>query len=137
MRRPSITFYVSKRLGVEALLRAAAEAFEVVVFTAGLEEYASLVLDRLDPAGDVIAHRLYRDACRDAGDGMLVKDLAATGRALDQAVIVDDNPNAYYLQPENAVPVAPFVDDVNDQELQRVMGCARWPGAPQCVLETP
>lgn len=51
---------------------------------------------------------------------MLVKDLAATGRALDQAVIVDDNPNAYSLQPENAIPVAPFVDDVNDQELQRV-----------------
>ncbi|WVZ96954.1 hypothetical protein U9M48_042530 [Paspalum notatum var. saurae] len=117
----AVTFYVAKRPGVEAFLRAAAESFEVVVFTAGLQEYASLVLDRLDPDGEVFAHRLYRGACRGAGDGRLVKDLAATGRALDRAVIVDDNPNAYALQPENAVPVAPFVDDHNDQELERVM----------------
>lgn len=116
----AVTFYVVKRPGVEAFLRAAADAFEVVVFTAGLQEYASLVLDRLDPDGEVFAHRLYRGACRDAGDGTLVKDLAATGRALDRAVIIDDNPNAYALQPENAVPVAPFVDDDNDQELQRM-----------------
>ncbi|PUZ63567.1 hypothetical protein GQ55_3G078300 [Panicum hallii var. hallii] len=117
----AVTFYVAKRPGVEAFLRAAADSFEVVVFTAGLQEYASLVLDRLDPDGEVFAHRLYRGACRDAGDGRLVKDLAATGRPLDRAVIVDDNPNAYALQPENAIPVAPFVDDENDQELQRVM----------------
>ncbi|EES03078.1 hypothetical protein SORBI_3003G179400 [Sorghum bicolor] len=117
----AVTFYVVKRPGVEAFLCAAAEIFEVVVFTAGLQEYASLVLDRLDPDREVFAHRLYRGACRDADDGRLVKDLAATGRALDRAVIVDDNPNAYALQPENAVPVAPFVDDDNDQELQRVM----------------
>ncbi|KAL6619579.1 hypothetical protein ACP70R_034718 [Stipagrostis hirtigluma subsp. patula] len=117
----AITFYVAKRPGVDAFLRAAAESFEVVVFTAGLQEYASLVLDRLDPDGAVFAHRLYRGACRDVGDGRLVKDLAATGRDLDRAVIVDDNPNAYSLQPENAVPVAPFVDDASDQELQRVM----------------
>jgi carboxy-terminal domain RNA polymerase II polypeptide A small phosphatase len=116
-----VTFYVAKRPGLEAFLRAAAGSFEVVVFTAGLQEYASLVLDRLDPDGDLFAHRLYRGACRDAGDGRLVKDLAATGRPLYRAVIVDDNPNAYALQPENAVPVAPFVDDHNDQELQRVM----------------
>ncbi|KAL6865202.1 hypothetical protein ACP4OV_016353 [Aristida adscensionis] len=117
----AVAFYVAKRPGVDAFLRAAAECFEVVVFTAGLQEYASLVLDRLDPDGAVFAHRLYRSACRDAGDGRLVKDLAATGRALDRALIVDDNPNAYSLQPENAVPIAPFVDDANDQELQRVM----------------
>ncbi|KAF0924686.1 hypothetical protein E2562_010278 [Oryza meyeriana var. granulata] len=118
----AITFYVAKRPGVDAFLAAAARAFELVVFTAGLPEYASLVLDRLDPAGELFSHRLYRGACRDPGDGRLVKDLAATGRELHRAVIVDDNPNAYSLQPENAVPVAPFIDDANDQELERVMG---------------
>ncbi|XP_047043318.1 probable C-terminal domain small phosphatase [Lolium rigidum] len=118
----AITFYVRKRPGVDAFLHAAADAFEVVVFTAGLEQYASLVLDRLDPAGDLIAHRLYRGACRDGGDGRLVKDLSATGRPLGCAIIVDDNPNAYALQPENALPVVPFIDDDDDKELQKVMG---------------
>lgn len=88
----------------------------------GPPEYASPVLDRLDPRGALFAHRLYRGACRDAGDGRLVKDLAATGRDLRRAVIVDDNPNAYSLQPDNAVPVAPFIDDADDHELERVMG---------------
>ncbi|EAY96916.1 hypothetical protein EE612_027761 [Oryza sativa] len=118
----AVTFYVAKRPGVDAFLAAAAAAFELVVFTAGLPEYASLVLDRLDPRGALFAHRLYRGACRDAGDGRLVKDLAATGRDLRRAVIVDDNPNAYSLQPDNAVPVAPFIDDADDHELERVMG---------------
>jgi RNA polymerase II subunit A small phosphatase-like protein len=117
----AITYYIAKRPGVEAFLRVAAEKFEVVIFTAALEEYASLVLGHLDPDGEVFAHRLYRDACREAEDGSFVKDLAATGRALDRAVIVDDNPDAYALQPENAVPVASFVGDYNDRELQWVM----------------
>ncbi|TVU42395.1 hypothetical protein EJB05_08797, partial [Eragrostis curvula] len=92
----SVTFYITKRPGVDAFLRAAAERFEVVAFTAGLPEYASLVLDGLDPDGDLFAHRLYRGACRDVDgcSGRLVKDLAATGRALDSVLIVDDNPNS-------------------------------------------
>ncbi|XP_052163130.1 uncharacterized protein LOC127780242, partial [Oryza glaberrima] len=63
--------------GVDAFLATAACAFELVVFTAGLPEYASLVLDRLDPRGILFAHRLYRGACCDTGNGRLVKDLAA------------------------------------------------------------
>lgn len=69
----------------------------------------------------MFTHYLYHGACHDVGDGRLVKDLAATGRALDCAVIVNDNPNAYALQTENAIPVVLFVDDDNDQELQSVM----------------
>ncbi|PKA64471.1 Mitochondrial import inner membrane translocase subunit TIM50 [Apostasia shenzhenica] len=117
-----ITFYVLRRPEVEELLRAAAKSYEVVVFTAGLEEYASRVLDRLDPSGEMIAHRLYRDSCREVEGGKLVKDLAGLGRDLAKVVIVDDNPGSYTLQMENAIPVAPFVDDLSgDRELQRVM----------------
>lgn len=54
-------------------------------------------------------------------EGKLVKDLSVVGRALDRAVLVDDNPNAYALQPENALQVAPFSDDLADQELRKVM----------------
>ncbi|KAI4304433.1 hypothetical protein MLD38_039944 [Melastoma candidum] len=54
-------------------------------------------------------------------DGKLVKDLSRTGRNLRYAVIVDDNPNAYALQPENAVPIGPFTDNLEDDELQRLV----------------
>lgn len=39
------------------------------------------------------------------------------GRDLNRVVIVDDNPNCYIFQPENAVPVRPFIDDLDDGEL--------------------
>ncbi|XP_043699205.1 carboxy-terminal domain RNA polymerase II polypeptide A small phosphatase 2-like [Telopea speciosissima] len=114
-----IDFYVLKRPGVEELLDAIGEKFEIVVFTAGIKEYASLVLDKIDPKG-LISHRLYRDSCKEM-EGKFVKDLSEMGRDLSRVVIVDDNPNAYVFQPENALPVRPFIDDLQDQELQRVI----------------
>lgn len=115
-----MNFYVLKRPGVDRFLRTISERFEVVVFTAGLKEYASLVLDRLDPTGEMISYRLYRDSCREM-DGKFVKDLSGLGRDLKRVVIVDDNPNAYGFQPENAMPITPFIDNLGDAELGKLM----------------
>ncbi|KAJ6724847.1 C-TERMINAL DOMAIN SMALL PHOSPHATASE-RELATED [Salix viminalis] len=93
--------------------------YEVVVFTAGLKEYASLVLDRIDTKG-LISHRLYRDSCKEI-DGKYVKDLSEMGRDLGRVVIVDDNPNSYNYQPKNAIPVKPFIDDLGDSELEKLV----------------
>ncbi|RVW83777.1 CTD small phosphatase-like protein [Vitis vinifera] len=109
----------SRRPGVDELLEKLGEKFEIVVFTAGLREYASLVLDRLDKKG-MISHRLYRDSCKEI-DGKFVKDLSDLGRDLKRVVIVDDNPNAYFLQPENAIPMPPFIDDLADGELENLI----------------
>lgn len=54
---------------------------EFVVFTAGLEESESMMLDRLDCAG-AISHLLYRQSCR-VTDGKFVKDLSELGLGLD------------------------------------------------------
>ncbi|OVA13449.1 NLI interacting factor [Macleaya cordata] len=114
-----MNFYVLKRPGVDEFLETISKNFEVIVFTAGLKEYASLVLDKLDSKG-VISHRLYRDSCKEM-DGRFVKDLSELGRDLKRVVLVDDNPNAYIFQPDNALPVRPFIDDLKDRELERVM----------------
>ncbi|XP_068322438.1 uncharacterized protein [Pyrus communis] len=119
IRGKIMTFYVVKRPGVDEFLEKLGNKYEVVVFTAGLREYATLVLDRLDRKR-VISHRLYRDTCTEV-NGRFVKDLSGLGRDLSRLVIVDDNPNAYCFQPENAVPIRPFVDDVADRELRRVL----------------
>lgn len=63
---------------------------------------------------------MYRDSCKEI-DGKLVKDLSELGRDLGKVVIFDDNPNAYVLQPENAIPVRPFVEDLEDVELMKMM----------------
>ncbi|KAJ4980967.1 hypothetical protein NE237_031804 [Protea cynaroides] len=119
IERKFTDFYVLKRPGVEELLDVLGKKFEIVVFTAGLKEYASLVLDKIDPKG-LISHRLYRESCKEK-EGRFVKDLSEMGRDLRRVVIVDDNPNAYLFQPENALPVSPFINDLQDQELRWVI----------------
>ncbi|KAL6198262.1 hypothetical protein ACLB2K_028054 [Fragaria x ananassa] len=120
IRGTEMTFYVIKRPGVDQFLQKLAEKYEVVAFTAGMREYASLVLDRLDRQG-FISHCLYRDSCKEVY-GKFVKDLSGLGRDLRRVVIVDDNPNSYFLQPENGISVRPFVyDDMEDGELGRLL----------------
>ncbi|KAK8618522.1 hypothetical protein V6N13_132511 [Hibiscus sabdariffa] len=114
-------FYVSKRPGVDEFLEAISEKYEVVVFTAGMEAYASLVLDVLDPKG-LISHRLYRDSCQKLEKMKFTKDLSMIGRELGNVVIVDDIPRMYCLQPENGIPIKKFTDDFEDRELEKLLG---------------
>ncbi|XVF87267.1 hypothetical protein PTKIN_Ptkin18bG0105400 [Pterospermum kingtungense] len=127
--RPNIdgqimNFYVLKRPGVDFFLEEISKKYEVVVFTAGLKQYASQVLDKVDPKG-LISYRLYRDSCKEV-EGKFVKDLSEMGRDLGRVVIVDDNPNAYSLQPDNAVPIVPFVEDGEDRELEKLLTFFEW-----------
>lgn len=43
-------------------LKAANELFQVIVFTASHKCYADVVLDHIDPTGELIQYRLYRDS---------------------------------------------------------------------------
>ncbi|XVF87265.1 hypothetical protein PTKIN_Ptkin18bG0105200 [Pterospermum kingtungense] len=116
----TIKFYVLKRPWVDEFLESISKKYEVVVFTAGLEPYASMLLDILDPKG-LISHRLYRDSCKPLVTGKYVKDLSRIGRDLGKVVIVDDNPKSYSLQRANAIPIKRFEDDAEDRELKKLM----------------
>ncbi|KDD71757.1 NLI interacting factor-like phosphatase [Helicosporidium sp. ATCC 50920] len=110
-----VDVYVLKRPYVDHFLRAVGERFEVVVFTASLGKYADPLLDLLD-AGGVVRWRLFREACYPY-EGAYVKDLQALGRPLESTIIVDNSPHSYVFQPENAVPIGTFIDDMADEEL--------------------
>lgn len=92
--------------------------FEVIVFTASHECYASKVLDYLDPDGKLIHHRFFRDSCVIVDDGLHIKDLRVMGnRDLKDMLIVDNAAYSYYFQMENGIPIAPFYDNQQDKEL--------------------
>ncbi|OMO86918.1 NLI interacting factor [Corchorus capsularis] len=59
-------------------------------------------------------------------EGKYVKDLFEMGRDLGKVVIVDDNANAYSLQPENAIPRWPFVKDGEDIDLKMLVKVFEW-----------
>lgn len=120
METEIMPIFVVKRPGVTEFLERLGENYKVAVFTAGLEDYASQVLDELDK-NHVISQRLYRDSCTEV-NGRYVKDLSlVVGKDLGRALIVDDNPSSYSLQPENGVPIKAFVDDLKDQELLKLV----------------
>ncbi|CAH8332532.1 unnamed protein product [Eruca vesicaria subsp. sativa] len=111
--------FVVKRPGVNEFLERIGKDYRVAVFTAGLPDYASQVLDKLDK-NRVISQRLYRDSCTEV-NGRYVKDLSLVARRdLGSVLLVDDNPFSYSLQPDNGVHIRPFVDDMEDQELMKL-----------------
>jgi TFIIF-interacting CTD phosphatase-like protein len=46
-----------------------------------------------------------------------VKDLSRLNRDLARTIIIDNSPESYVLQPENAIPIKSFFGDNNDTSL--------------------
>lgn len=94
------------------------QKFEVVVFTASHQTYADAVLDFIDPEGDLIQKRLYRDSCFETEEGIYIKDLRIfANRRLEDLIIVDNAVYSFGFQLNNGIPIIPFYDDQNDEEL--------------------
>ena len=111
--------YVRKRPYLDKFLAAIAGVFEVTVFTASQEVYAKRLLDLLDPKGQYIQHRLYRDSCL-CVEGNYLKDLNVLGRDLTQTLLVDNSPHAFGYQIDNGVPIESWFDDRSDRELLKL-----------------
>jgi len=59
----------------QELLRAVNKHYEVCIFTASTPQYANSIVDHLDPTGQLIQHRFYRDTCVKTEGGEYIKDL--------------------------------------------------------------
>lgn len=76
-----------------------------------------MVLDYLDPEGQLIKHRLYREHCYQSPENMYIKDLRVINRPLSELVLVDNAAYSYAYQMDNGIPILPFYDAKNDFEL--------------------
>lgn len=115
-----INVYIKVRPWAEEFLRHVSTLFEVCVFTASLAPYADKVVDYLDPTGQRVHHRLYREHCTNV-DGTYVKDLNLMGRRIERVAIVDNSPVAYSFHPENAIPITSWFHCKKDMELAQLM----------------
>jgi CTD small phosphatase-like protein 2 len=99
------------------ILELANTLFEVCVFTASNPEYADTILDYIDPTGELIQHRYYRESCIKTTDNVYVKDLRIFRNVpLKDIIIVDNAVYSFGNQLDNGIPITPFKEDPEDQE---------------------
>lgn len=111
-----VDIFVRVRPGLQLFLSEVGRLFEVVLFTAGVEPYASAVLDVIDPHRRNIHHLLHREHCTRV-QSMYVKDLSLLNRSLEHVIIIDNSPVAYLYHPRNAIPCTSWYEERSDNEL--------------------
>jgi len=118
------------------LLKELSQHFEVIVFTASHACYANVVLDYLDPHQQWIHHRLFRDSCVVTDEGVHIKDLRVIGnRNLSDMVLIDNAAYSFGFQIDNGIPIIPYYDNKNDQELLHLIPYLKYLGSGKDMRE--
>lgn len=73
------------------------------------------ILDKLDPY-QYAMYRLYRDGTRYV-DGKHIKDISHLNRDLSKVIMMDSNPEAFSMQPENGIALKPWKGEAGDHGL--------------------
>lgn len=89
--------------------------FEIIIFTAGTEEYADWALSFLENVS-CINYRLYRQHALPF-KGYYLKDLSRLGRDLSKIIIVDNIAENFALQPKNGILIKTWISDAKDTSL--------------------
>lgn len=113
--------WVRKRPYLEDFLASVAKDWEVIIMTAGIEDYAKPIIAEFD-RNKVVSYSLYRDSCScDKSDGIIYKDLSILGRDINRTVIVDNTPTCYKKHPENAIPISTWESSGKDRALRTLI----------------
>ena len=72
-------------------------------------------MDQMDPKR-YCTKRLFREHCSFV-NGVFVKNMAEIGRNYGDAMIIDNSPTSYMLQPEQGLPILSWYDDMSDRAL--------------------
>lgn len=116
--------FVVERPGLGTFLRRLSTFAEIVIFTAGLEDYARPILEEMQKRYGKFVHCLYRPATLHTETYPCVKDMSKDilGRKEERVVLVDDTPLAFLHQPDNGIPVLQFRGDIDDRLLLEAVG---------------
>ena len=127
-----ILYYVHKRPHCDDFLRTICKWYELVVFTASVQEYADPVIDWLELEYKYFSKRYYRQHCT-FRNGAYIKDLSSVEPDLSKVMIIDNSPLSYIFHEgkalascnshgseyitDNAIPIEGWINDPTDNDL--------------------
>lgn len=89
-----ILYWVNKRPYCDEFLRRVCKWYNLVVFTASVQEYADPVIDWLEQERKFFSARYYRQHCT-FRQGAFIKDLSSVESDLSKVMILDNSPLSY------------------------------------------
>ncbi|KAF2127123.1 hypothetical protein P153DRAFT_368460 [Dothidotthia symphoricarpi CBS 119687] len=111
-----ILYYVHKRPYCDDFLKKVSKWYNLIIFTASVQEYADPVIDWLEVERKYFAGRYYRQHCT-LRNGAYIKDLAQVEPDLSKVMILDNSPLSYVFHPDNAIPIEGWISDPTDTDL--------------------
>ena len=108
--------YIQIRPGAEEFIKELSEFYEIIIFTAALQNYADLIISGLDPDG-VVSDKLYRQHTINK-DNSYIKDLDKLGRDIKKVIIIDNISENFSKQPQNGLNICDFEGNEYDEELK-------------------
>ncbi|KAF2480297.1 HAD-like domain-containing protein [Neohortaea acidophila] len=111
-----ILYYVHERPGCHEFLRKVSKWYNLIVFTASVQEYADPVIDWLERERRYFGGRYYRQHCT-LRNGAYIKDLAQVEPDLSRVMILDNSPMSYIFHEDNAIPIEGWISDPTDNDL--------------------
>eukprot|EP00397_Hematodinium_sp_SG-2012_P021069 GEMP01021743.1.p1 GENE.GEMP01021743.1~~GEMP01021743.1.p1 ORF type:complete len:352 (+),score=62.70 GEMP01021743.1:106-1161(+) len=112
---------VIKRPGADEFLKHMSYFYEIVIFS---DEKDPVALDVMSRWGARFNAILHREFCK-RQKKHYIKDISKLGRKLEKMVMVDHDPVAFSLQPENGIEIKPFNGDPDDRELSDLLDFLR------------
>lgn len=106
-------WHVVKRPFADQFFKELSHYFELVIFS---DDVFPVALDIVDQWKLPVTGVLHRDFCIKQRNHY-VKDISKLGRSLERTLIIDHDPSAFQLQPENGLHIKAFDGDPNDSEL--------------------
>lgn len=108
--------HVRFRPYLQDALEKLSQVYEIIAWTAGVKDYATPILDEIDPENKIFKKRMFRTECCKV-DQFYVKDLdVIMDREKKNMIIVDNSILSFAFDLANGVPINSYVGNEDDDK---------------------
>ncbi|EDO33173.1 predicted protein [Nematostella vectensis] len=124
--RHPVLFSVFKRPHVDFFLDCVSQWYDLVIFTASTEEYGAAVTDHLDNNRGILKRRYFRqhcslEFCYNFAYKFYTKNLSSVCDDPTSVFILDNSPDSYKNNPDNAIAIKSWFADPSDTALLNLL----------------